>query len=163
MSKLTTKKNAIRVDEATKEVIKVLSRISDEQPGLCLPKAEVIRRSAVRLEERFRNDVPIEYDIEAIAFPDEKFMARHWSKIREHSARRYKKFIAWEKGKGKGVRLGSLEDYQENQHDLKVIAFGVADCVEDRTKIIRKNGGVSFTINIDVKLLSDGKNKDTDS
>ena len=157
MSKLTTRKNAIRIDESTREVIKVLSRIAIEQPGQCTPKAEIIRRSAVRLEERFRNDVPIEYDIEAIAFPDEKFMSRHWSKIREHAARKHKRFISWEKGKGKGIRLGSLEDYQDNQHDLKVIAFGVADCVEDRTKIIRKNGGVSFTISIDVKLLTDGK------
>jgi len=150
-----TKTSSIKIDGAAKELIRALEGVERRNPGDCIVKPKLIPQVATNVQRAFeQSGLDIDY-VESITAPDEKFIWGHWSQICKHAARRYKKYIIWPPRAG--VRLGTLQEYQENQRVLAKITQGVADCIEDRTHIITSHGGQSFLISIQVKQLEAGE------
>jgi hypothetical protein len=150
-----------RIDDATKAVITILEGIERRNPGKRITKENLFPIIISRVEDNINDSDLLIYDEEAISAPDESFLSRRWPDICKRAAQQYKKYIVWS---WEGIRLGTLEEYQDNQKDLKKIILGGKDCVDDRTKIIRANGGRSFTMIIQFKnMLPSGEEIDDES
>ena len=82
-----------------------------------------------------------------------KFVLNNWSVlcIRLAASGAY---IIWEGGKRGGVRLGTLEEYQEQQKTVGAIAQGVVDIRNTRSNIINKAGGEADYMDVS-NLLAD--------
>lgn len=159
MSKKTEKKMQVRIDDATRAIIGVLCSHERKHPGECMSKSALFPLAISRAEYEIAKGEDDIHDLEAIPSPDLRFFSNHWSKICKYSAARYEKYIIWDATHRTGIRLGTLEEYEKNQKDLAKIVGGIADYVEDRTRIIVSKGGQSFLINISVKLLGSGEDQ----
>jgi hypothetical protein len=150
-----TKASSIKIDFAGKSLDRILSSIERRTPGKTITKSELIPQVSDKVQKVFEESgIDIDY-VESVTAPDEKWIRGHWSAICKHLARRYGKYVIWIPCVG--VRLGTLQEYQDNQNLLANITMGVRDCIEDRTRIIHKHGGQSFLISVEVKLLEAGE------
>ena len=70
---------------------------------------------------------------------DRKFLKNNWSEITDRLADDGE-YIVWEGGKKGGVRLGTLDEYIEQQKQVRAIAQGVIKKHNRRTDIISDAG-----------------------
>lgn len=75
----------------------------------------------------------------AVKVPDEKFISSNWQGVRDECAKD-NHYIVWDRGRGVGVRLGTLEEYEANQEILRSAARGDTDAHNDRAEVIRHAG-----------------------
>lgn len=153
MSEKTQAKMFMRIDDATRAVIAVLASVERNHAGSFITKEALFPRIITKVEDNIAESDLLIYDEQAIPAPDDSFLLRRWSQICDHAARQYKKYIVW---CWDGVRLGTLEEYQENQKDLAKSTQGLADKIDDRTNIIIAHGGQSFMMTVGIKYLSSG-------
>lgn len=154
-----TEKKQIRLSIAARALISALERYHEKNNGDCIVKRELIPHVARRSGWIMEDDYDPTYDSQAIPPPSDRFILANWSTITQLCANQYRKYIVWEPGRSQGIRLGTFEEYQENQKTLALIARGLVDTIEDRASIIVDQGGQSFLITMEVKLLGPG-NKD---
>ena len=75
-----------------------------------------------------------------IRVADAKFCRGQWKIIREYCAA-YGYYVIWNpRGEGKGLRLGTLDEYKKQQGDIVNIAQGFADFHNRRSDIILDHG-----------------------
>lgn len=155
MSRNLGPKTETRIDESAQAVILILAGFEKRNPGEWITKPVLYPMVTTRVEEKIEDNLTLYLD--AITAPDEAFLTNHWSLICKAAARKYKKYIVWG---SKGCRLGTLEEYEENQNDLAAIGRGICDAVGDRTHIIQDNGGQSFFLEQQAYLPSGPTDKD---
>ena len=153
---IVQEKTQIRVNIATKAVIQALERYNEKNPGKCIVKADLFPNACRRAGWIMEDEYDPNFDLEAIAPPDMKFLANRWSDICLQAAEQFGKYIVWEPRVG--VRLGTLKDYQAIvETTLPGIAQGLVDNGEKRAKVIIKQGGESILMTINIKRLTSGK------
>jgi hypothetical protein len=111
----------------------------------------VAKRACTSMED----DDNITYYEEAITPPTVLFLKNHWADICLQAAEEHSKYIVWEPRIG--VRLGTFEDYKNTRKSLADIAEGLAKNIDGRDRIVVKQGGDSFQIDIQIKQLKSGE------
>lgn len=143
----------IRIDDVAKATISILSNVENNNPGTFIVKDKLFPKIITRIEDAIEDSDDLVYDELAIGAPDFSFLHRRWPQICNYAADHYKKYIIWS---WDGVRLGTLDEYQNNQQDLAKCTQGFVDKIYDRTNIIVAAGGQSFVMRTTIKYLSPG-------
>lgn len=150
-----TKKADLMRGFAADALARVLNGIESNHPGKYTIKANLIPLVARRANQIMGGEeYTVDFDLQAIPSPDDKFIRSHWSRICKICARKHKVYPVWDNGfiRG-GYRMGTLEEYQNNQHVLRKINYGIRDSISDRTNIIIGHGGKSFKLEVTTREL----------
>ena len=87
-----------------------------------------------------------------LKIPKPSFIRNNWTDIVKRCANYpnpdYRVYIVWVGGKEGGVRIGTREEFQNQQAILEAISKGVAEEHNERTDIINADGGSSGRIEV---------------
>lgn len=134
-----------RLDEATACIPAILEEEGCNKPKAVMPKSK-LRRLVVKCCKENRRvvggiHIPTIENTE-VREVDNSFVKNNWSEMTDRLAEDGT-YIVWEGGKRGGVRLGTLEEYQEQQITIREIANGISDKHNVRATIINEAGGES--------------------
>jgi hypothetical protein len=134
-------RHAIQVDEAAEAIGDIL-KFNSNLPGAFATKKQLARDAAVRAEaNRHTGGIynPPTLGNKVVRTPDAKFILSQWSEVLRHLAETGT-YPIWHSGRGKGYRLGTLDEYEAQQATIRTIVDGVTESHNDRADIIRKKG-----------------------
>ena len=131
-----------RMDEACACVPSILDEEGCTKKGAVLPKQTLFKAVVDCCTANRRGSgvlhLPTIENTEVRAV-DRRFLKNNWSEITDRLAES-DTYVIWEGGKRGGVRLGTLEEYIEQQKQLRAIAHGVIEKHNTRTDIIQDAG-----------------------
>jgi len=146
-----------RIDYSTRATIQALKSLEARKPGSHITKTKLFPIIARHVNYVIENADNIEDILEAVGFPDESFIERHWSEINMRCAEEYNCYIVWNR---KGVRLGTFEEYQKLNPTMARIAVGTVKRIKHQSRIIENQGGSPYNIEIKISLLGSGKTEE---
>lgn len=133
--------------------------------GNVISKPILIPMLAVRIEKRRRREgymyVP-SVENTPVKLPDAKTIKNNWSRAVFRAADVHKIFIVWEGGKRGGVRLGTVEEYNDQQSTMKGITEGVKDMHNRRADVINREMGEGTAGHIGLILPDHGGGDEED-
>lgn len=157
MSELSDTIYEMRVEEASESLVSILDPIYKMNPRIRIKKAILIPKvSKHAYDERRKEGYNYQKTVEnhLVRGPNSKFVDAHWTSICLYCADEMKMYVVWGDS---GVRLGTLEEYQNQQECIENIASGVASSHNKRAEIINKRGGESVYINVNILQLPEGE------
>ena len=136
------------LDEVIEAVEITLEELGCNEEGHVIPKETLIPIVAKRVEEdrrmKYSNGIYLKLptiENTEVRLPDANFILNNWSRMAERAADLHSIYIVWEGGKNGGVRLGTLEEYHEQQTVLGLIVYGGAEKHNRRADIINRKKG----------------------
>ena len=139
-------RRAYRLDEACAGVEQVLNEEGCTKEGAEIPKKSLYRLVVQRCQENRRINggiiIPTIENTEVRAV-DRRFLKNNWSEICQKLCEDYRVYMVWTMGKGGGVRLGTLEEYEECQRHYRNVVHGTTEKQNRRAEIINERGGES--------------------
>jgi hypothetical protein len=156
VSEITEAVHEIKVEEVAEATVLFLNDIYVANPTMTVKKATIIPKIAKLVAEGRRIDgynyIPT-VENRAVREPNEKWIINNWKHVTLFIAEELEKYIVWDRD---GVRLGTFEEYQEQQEMIENIADGVASSFNRRATIINSRGGESVYISVNVFQLPEG-------
>lgn len=152
-------KTELRIEYATRALVEALRAHQERNPNQCIVKSELIPHVVRRAGWIMECDDNSDLDEYAVGVPTAKFIKNRWSDICLQAAKVHRAYIVWEPRVG--VRLGTFKEYQDlPNRTLAQICRGMVDNMEDRAKVIVKQGGSTIVVDIKAYLLEAGNNGD---
>lgn len=146
------------LDEVIEAVEITLEELGCNEECHVIPKETLAPIVAKRVEEGRRCEgylkIPTIENTE-VRLADTDFVLNNWSRMAERAADLHSIYIVWEGGKNGGVRLGTFEEWQEQQKTLGLIAYGVVDKHNRRSDIINRKGGEGHYLGLQLPYPSD--------
>lgn len=142
-----------RIELCAKGVIDALKAHEKKNPGECIVKAKLFPFASRRVEWLMEDDYDPKYDEEAFGIPSTKFFVNHWQDICLQAAEMGHYIVSEQRI---GVRLGTFDEYQSMRPLMTIIAEGIAKGIDKRSNVIVKQGGVPYSIELQVKQLTSG-------
>lgn len=154
MSKKTDAVKRIKIAEAAEAVALALECSGADKPGVTVKKKDLLAQIEDWVWSLRRQSgvlkIPTVLNKE-VKVADTRFCRCNWSKIREKAAE-MEYFIIWNPvGEPLGIRLGSLEEYQEQQAWVMNATQGFADFHNQRAKTIREHGANAGDLDLKLK------------
>jgi hypothetical protein len=159
MSELTDTIYEMRIEEAADALVAVLGPMYMTNPKATVPKATLIPKVAQKAgDDRHKDGYHYQPAVENrfIKEPNEKFIEAHWSTICRFCAKEKERYIVWDND---GVRIGSLQEYEDKQGCIENIGVGVTVEHNRRAEIINKRGGTSVYLNVNILQLPEGEDE----
>jgi hypothetical protein len=133
----------VRIGEAAEALAFLLEKHGADKKGRTVKKAWVLQHMEAHIWELRRDkgylEVPTVLNTE-VKVADERYCRNNWKAIRETAAE-MEYFVIWNpKGEPVGIRLGSLEEYQEQQALVMNLTEGFKKFHNQRADIIRGHG-----------------------
>lgn len=132
------------LDEVIESVEITLEELGCNEDGHVIPKETLAPIVAKRVEEGRRCEgylkIPTIENTE-VRLADNDFVLNNWSRMADRAADIHSVYIVWEGGKNGGVRIGTLEEYHEQQTILGLIVYGGAEKHNRRADIINRKKG----------------------
>lgn len=132
-----------RMDEACACVPSILEEEGCNKKRAVLPKRTLFKAviECCTINRRIPGALKLPTIENTIVRPvDRRFLENNWSEITDRLAEDHKTYIIWEGGRRGGVRLGTLEEYIEQQEQLRGVTRGVAKKHNRRAAIIKDAG-----------------------
>lgn len=144
----TLKRNEIRISESADALIGLLKLWNAQPGGRTVLKSDVLKAIPGYIKENVRvnhgiREIPTVNNL-AVRLPTAPFLERNWKAIRE-TACSYGYFIIWNPPSEKpGIRLGTLEEYTEQQETVQQVLLAFMDFHNARAiTIVRHKGNAS--------------------
>lgn len=136
-----TERHDIKMEESREAIVDILAVNKTRKQPLMAKKILVAMAAQRVLENRRRGGAKVIPTVgnKEVKPPDARFMRSYWSEICEQAADSGD-YIVWEVGRGKGVRLGTLDEYEDRQKTFRAVVNGVVDKHERRADVIRTTG-----------------------
>lgn len=155
----TLRRTEIRIEESANALIGILQQWN-AKPGGRTVKREAITHAipdyieeVVRIKSGIRT-IPTVNNL-AVRLPTEAFINKNWKAIRE-TACSFGYFIIWNPpGEALGLRLGTLEEYTEQQEGIQQLLIAMMDFHNARAITIVRHDGDATAVEIIIEDVDD--------